>query len=49
MIRIILTEAVRRLVVNTNWLLSLAKKAEKMKVKGPRDLASNIDKYLYGS
>lgn len=30
------------------WLVSLAKKAEKFKVKGPKDLAGNLDKYLYG-
>lgn len=30
------------------WLLSLAAKAKKLKIKGPKDLASNIDKYLYG-
>lgn len=31
-----------------NWLLSLAKRAEKLKIKGPPDLASNLDQYLYG-
>ena len=37
-------------VKNTgSWLLSLAAKAKKLKIKGPRDLASNMDKYLYGS
>lgn len=30
------------------WLLSMAEKAKKMKFKGPKDLASNVDKYLYG-
>lgn len=30
------------------WLLSLAKLGEERKVKAPKDLASNIDKYLYG-
>lgn len=30
------------------WLLSLADKAKKMKVKGPKDLASKMDEYLYG-
>ena len=29
------------------WALELAQKAEKMKVKGPSDLATNPDKYLY--
>ena len=29
------------------WVLELAQKAEKMKVKGPSDLATNHDKYLY--
>lgn len=31
-----------------SWLLSMAEKAEKMGFKGPKDLASNVDKYLYG-
>jgi len=31
-----------------SWLLSMAKKAEKMKFKGPKDMASSVDKYLYG-
>lgn len=30
------------------WLLSMAKEAEMKGFKGPRDLASNVDKYLYG-
>lgn len=30
-----------------DWLLSLAKEAEKLKIKGPKDLSSSIDKYLY--
>lgn len=30
------------------WLLSLAKLGEQRKVKGPKDLATNLDKYLYG-
>jgi hypothetical protein len=30
------------------WLLSMASEAEKMEEKGPIDLASNVDKYLYG-
>lgn len=30
------------------WLLSLGKKAEELKIKGPKDLATNLDKYLYG-
>jgi len=30
------------------WLLSLGKRAEELKVKGPKDLATNLDKYLYG-
>ncbi len=28
-------------------LLAMARKAKKMGVKGPRDLATNMDKYLY--
>lgn len=31
-----------------SWLLSLAKKAKKLRVKGPKDLASRVDFYLYG-
>ena len=31
-----------------SWLASIALEAKKMKVQGPSDLASNIDKYLYG-
>lgn len=30
------------------WLFSLAKKAEKLGFSGPKDLALNMDKYLYG-
>jgi len=30
------------------WLLSMASEAEKLDEKGPADLASNVDKYLYG-
>ncbi len=30
------------------WLLSMAEEAEKLGAKGPPDLASNVDKYLYG-
>jgi metal-responsive CopG/Arc/MetJ family transcriptional regulator len=29
-------------------LLRLAELGEKLKVKGPKDLSQNIDKYLYG-
>ena len=29
-------------------LLAMAKDAEQRKVKGPKDLATNLDKYLYG-
>lgn len=31
-----------------SWLLSLANKAKRLKIKGPKDLASNMDFYLYG-
>ncbi len=30
-----------------DWLLSLAEEAKRNKVKGPKDLAKNMDKYLY--
>lgn len=30
------------------WLLSMAEEAEKIGASGPKDLASNVDKYLYG-
>ncbi|MBU1931656.1 hypothetical protein KJ965_03070 [Patescibacteria group bacterium] len=30
-------------------LLKMAKQAEKQGFKGPKDLASNVDKYLYGA
>lgn len=30
------------------WLLLLAKEAKLHKVFGPKDLAANLDKYLYG-
>jgi len=30
------------------WLLSLANEAEGLGFKGPKDLSSNVDKYLYG-
>lgn len=30
------------------WLLSQARMAERRGWKGPKDLASNVDKYLYG-
>lgn len=31
------------------YLLEMAKEARKLGFKGPKDLATNIDKYLYGS
>ena len=31
------------------WLMSLAKEAKRLKIKGPKDLSTNLDKYLYGS
>ena len=31
------------------YLLEMAKEAKKLGFKGPKDLATNIDKYLYGS
>ena len=30
------------------WLLKVAEEAEKMKYDGPKDLATNMDEYLYG-
>jgi len=30
------------------WLLSMARDAERKGFKGPKDLASSVDKYLYG-
>jgi len=30
------------------WFLSMAREAERKKWRGPKDLASNVDKYLYG-
>lgn len=30
------------------WLLSMAEEAERLGIKGPPDLATNMDKYLYG-
>ncbi len=33
---------------NRNPLLELAKLGEKLKVKAPKDLSTNIDYYLYG-
>ena len=30
-----------------SWLLGLADKAKKLKIKGPKDLASKMDFYLY--
>ena len=38
-----------RLKVEGNWLKDLALKAEKIKGNGPSDLASNVDRYLYGN
>lgn len=31
-----------------NFLLSLSCEAKKLKIKGPANLASQVDKYLYG-
>lgn len=31
------------------WLLAQAKWAEKANIKGPADLATNMDEYLYGA
>lgn len=30
------------------WLLSIARKMDKIPTRAPKDLASNVDKYLYG-
>ncbi len=30
------------------WLHSIAKRAEERHIKGPKDLSTNVDKYLYG-
>ena len=38
----------RKKVHTLDRLLALAKKFEKMGVKGPPDLATNMDEYLYG-
>lgn len=51
-----ISEAARKLISkqisdeepNRNPLLELAKLGEKLKVKGPKDLSTNIDYYLYG-
>ncbi len=32
-----------------SWLLALASKAKKLNIKGPSNLASKMDKYLYGN
>jgi len=31
-----------------NWLHEMAIRAKKRGVKGPKDLSSNVDKYMYG-
>ena len=31
-----------------SWLLDLSKEASNLKIRGPKDLASGLDKYLYG-
>lgn len=31
------------------WLLSMAEEAERIGASGPKDLATNMDKYLYGN
>lgn len=30
------------------WLLSIARRMEKIPTRAPKDLASHVDKYLYG-
>ena len=47
--KLVETEKKGKKTKNTGaWLLSLADKAKKMKVKGPKDLASKMNQYLYG-
>ena len=47
--KLVETEKKDKKTKNTGaWLLSLADKAKKMKVKGPKDLASKMNQYLYG-
>lgn len=53
------SEIIRRTIINCEpkkkskqnvgkWLLSLAEEAERRGIKGPKDLSSKVDEYLYG-
>jgi len=39
----------KKKMTGADFLLKMAEKAERLGFKGPKDLASNVDKYLYGS
>jgi hypothetical protein len=36
-----------KMQTSTHWLLMLAHDAKKKKIRGPKDLAQNAEKYLY--
>ncbi len=42
-------KTVRKKMTGADFLLKMAKDAERLGFKGPKDLASNVDKYLYGN
>lgn len=42
------TRKPKRLVSPGEWLLKIIKENKKRGFKGPRDLSTNLDKYLYG-
>lgn len=46
--RKLISKQIRDEAPRTNPLLELAKLGEKLKVRGPKDLSTNLDYYLYG-
>lgn len=47
-IRSLIKEKVEKAPVKKEGLLSAARKINKLGIKGPKDLATLLDKYLYG-
>jgi len=47
-IRSLIRERFKKVPVKKEGLLSAARRINKFGIKGPRDLATNLDKYLYG-
>jgi predicted DNA-binding ribbon-helix-helix protein len=47
-IRSLIREKLEKTPIKKEGLLSVAKRINKIGIKGPKDLATRLDKYLYG-